>query len=127
YTVTNAGTHATRVDTWTDQIYLSSDASLDTTDRPLAAIQHSSGEGLLAAGASYTRTVNVQIPQSIQGNFNFLLMLDNPFIASANTAPGAAGGTIEDWVPNPGGAVKEYQGEGNNLAALSVTVSLAPT
>ena len=66
YTVTNQGTRATRTASWTDRIFLSQDPSLDMYDTVLGQ----SGYGqVLAAGASYTETVNVRIPDGIQGNF----------------------------------------------------------
>ncbi len=74
YTVTNRGTRATRTDSWTDRIFLSEDPSLDTYDTVLGQ----SGYGqVLAAGASYTETVNVRIPDGIQGNFDIIVYADS--------------------------------------------------
>ncbi len=74
YTVTNRGTRATRTDSWTDRIFLSEDPSLDTYDTVLG--QAGYGQ-VLAAGASYTETVNVRIPDGIQGNFDIIVYADS--------------------------------------------------
>ena len=72
--VTNDGTRATRVSRWTDRLFLSRDTSLGRTDLELRAF---SQLGSLAAGASYTETVNVRLPDGIDGDFHLIAMTDS--------------------------------------------------
>ena len=74
YTVTNQGTRATRTADWTDAIFLSQDASLDTGDTELGTAGYGQ---VLAARASYTETVNVRVPDGIQGTFDILVYADS--------------------------------------------------
>jgi hypothetical protein len=58
WTVTNAGTRATDATGWVDAVYLLPGGA------PLATFAHT---GALAAGASYTRTEQVQMPPALTG------------------------------------------------------------
>ena len=58
WTVTNAGTRATDATGWVDAVYLLPGGT------PLATFAHT---GALAAGASYTRTEQVQMPPALTG------------------------------------------------------------
>src|SRR5262249_849858 len=59
WTVANQGTGATVAGTWTDAVYMSSDATLDAGDRLLGTFPH---QGTLAAGGSYTQSRTVLLP-----------------------------------------------------------------
>ena len=74
YTVTNRGTRATRTASWTDRIFLSQDPSLDIYDTELGTASYGQ---VLAAGASYTETVDVRVPDGIQGNFDIIVYADS--------------------------------------------------
>ncbi len=114
FTVANFGERATRVSNWQDGIYLSSDPSLDANDRPLGWVNHTSAEGVLAANGSYTRTVSVRLPDSINGNFFLIVKADDNLYGSADTGPGAATGALQLGTD----AVKEFRDEGNNQRNL---------
>ena len=141
YTVTNIGTRATRVSGWTDGIYLSTDASLSNVDTQLTTYDHG---GYLQPNQSYTATVQVTLPQSIGGDFHLIVYTDTAaspdtggklsiigfdlraldFESSASLAPFdlVSASTRSLAV----GSVAEYQGEGNNLAAADLPVTLVP-
>ena len=107
---------------WQDGIYLSSDPSLDANDRPLGWVGHTSAEGVLAANGSYTRTVSVRLPDSINGNFFLIVKADDNLYGFADTGPGAATGALQLGTD----AVKEFRDEGNNQRNLPLPVTLAP-
>ncbi|MEQ1844945.1 MAG: CARDB domain-containing protein, partial [Nitrospira sp.] len=102
WTTTNQGTRATRQSSWTDRIYLSLDSSLDSTDRDLGFLNHT---GILAQGASYTATTILDLPIGVAGTY-FLLVF-----------PDATRSSTGDLVP-------EFRGEGNNIKAQSITITL---
>src|SRR5262249_52762968 len=97
WTVTNQGTRATRVNSWHDGIYLSPAPSLAPQSIHLGSVASNQG---LAMGQSYTRTANVQIPYGIAGDYYLLVFVD------------------DDRYGVNGGAVKEFQDEGNNITAV---------
>ncbi len=74
YTVSNLGTRDTRGGSWPDRIFLSEDASLDSRDLLLAT---HSRRGVLEAGKSYVETVEVRLPESIEGDFHLLVYTDS--------------------------------------------------
>ncbi|MEW6358687.1 MAG: CARDB domain-containing protein [Planctomycetota bacterium] len=57
WTVRNGGTGAA-TSAWTDQLYLSTDATIDQTDTPIGSLAHTT---TLNAGGQYTETISVQI------------------------------------------------------------------
>ena len=99
WTVTNTGNAATAGSVWYDHVYLSLDTQLDVLDAPLGQFQHT---GALAATSSYTRTLPITLPDGISGTFYLLVQADG------------------------GLGIPEGAAEGNNLAARSIQVSLAP-
>ena len=129
YTVTNQGTRDTRQAGWTDSLFLSNDATLDPGDYYLGGADRS---GVLAIGQTYTRTLDVRIPQGIGGDYYLLAFADT----AAHVALGGQG-TIRSGLPGiyfeepyrPGdwdnvdrlarlvarGKVPEFQDEGNNI------------
>lgn len=102
WTVTNAGRDATAALGWSDAIYLSVDAVLDAGDRRLASLPH---DGVLESQASYQRAVNAAIPADAPGDYYLLVKTDS---AARND-------------------VYEFQAEDNNVAAVTIQVTYAPT
>ncbi|MFH1842063.1 MAG: CARDB domain-containing protein [bacterium] len=135
FTVTNVGTRDTREEQWLDRIYLSRDPSLDKRDIlmsderipnfPVPA--EFERQGVLKAGESYNATVPVTMPFDISGPFYVLAYTDS------EVGPGFEGG-VSDISPRLAGVspgysvdqsarVREFQGEGNNLTAISAQVT----
>ncbi len=140
YTVTNNGTRATRTASWTDRIFLSEDPSLDTYDTVLG--QTSYGQ-VLAPGASYTETVNVRVPDGIQGNFDVIVYADSDaqtnFQLQSNIGYGLYGVMIGapneldpyDLASAPirslgRGHVPQYEDEADKIASEAMPITLAP-
>ena len=76
YTVTNTGPSGVpdSQGQWTDLIYLSRDKILDLrADRFVSAVPHSGG---LAAGASYTNPVTLQLPPDLLGPWHIIVVAD---------------------------------------------------
>ncbi|MCP4713252.1 MAG: hypothetical protein GY869_31865, partial [Planctomycetes bacterium] len=96
WTVTNQGDRATRVERWSDSIYLSQDESLDQQDMRLNIVRHN---GVLEVGDSYSESVTVQLPDNIEGNYFLLAYVDS------------------------GNNVKEYRDEGNDITVKPIAVS----
>ena len=129
FTVTNAGTRATRTADWTDGVFLSLDASLDTGDDLLTQEQPDGSyvaaenrhDGVLAAGQSYTATVSFTVPFEVSGPFYVLVDTDTGFGASG-FAPSTISPRLQGIDGNAQGSVEEFQGEGNNVTATAVNV-----
>ncbi|MCA9191785.1 MAG: hypothetical protein KDB03_08485 [Planctomycetales bacterium] len=129
FTVTNAGTRATRVSGWTDSIYLSTDLSLDSYDIFLGKVERREP---LAAGASYVVTTQVRMPDNIGGKFYLTVATD------AVLGPWSPG-----WHPRPlpyptaegparlygtgSGNVLEFADEDDNLATQELDIQFVPT
>lgn len=73
WTVTNNGTGTTSTASWTDEIYLSADQTLDETDLRLLSNGHG---GALVVGASYLATRNVTLPVGVSGDYFLLVKTD---------------------------------------------------
>ncbi len=140
YTVTNRGTRATRTASWTDRIFLSQDPSLDIYDTVLG--QTGYGQ-VLAAGASYTETLNVRIPDGIQGDFDIIVYADSDaqtdFSVTSDIGFGLYG--VKIGVPdelNPydlasvasrslgRGNVPQYEDEADKISSVPLPITLAP-
>ncbi|MGE3817844.1 MAG: putative Ig domain-containing protein, partial [Isosphaeraceae bacterium] len=117
WTVANVGGRDTRESSWVDRIYLSVDASLDPGDVLLGEASRSSP---LAKGLSYTRTLDLRLPDGIEGDFHVLVFTDS------NLAVQGSGLGNEPWVDSRMARVPEFQGEGNNIAAKPLRVDLSP-
>ena len=116
WTVTNIGNRDTRTGFWYDRVYLSQSPSLDNQSYMLGQVAHNS---ILGTGASYNTTLNVQLPDGIQGNFYILVFTDSTVIGSPNfPGVGFEGPPIDPFL----GRVAEYRGEGNNITAASLPV-----
>lgn len=75
WTVTNTGNITAPTD-WYDGVYLSSDASFDSTDIQLG-YSSSAANTPLKAGDSYTQNLNITIPQGVTGD-RYLLFFTDP-------------------------------------------------
>lgn len=99
-TVQNAGTVAT-ADSWVDELYLSSDTTLDTGDRFVGAV---SREGRpLAPGETYTMQVQFVVPSTPPGTWNLLLRTDaNNTLDESSNVNNVYGTTVTiDYAPPP--------------------------
>ena len=76
--VENVGLRDTRQGAWTDRVYLSTDPSLDNGDIVLGEARRNEP---LATGASYVSTIDVTIPDGIEGDFFILGFVDSNVIA----------------------------------------------
>jgi uncharacterized repeat protein (TIGR01451 family) len=74
WTVSNSGTGPTIEGSWIDRVYLSQSATFNDGQALLAASFTHAGD--LAAGASYTRTENVNIPATAQGAYYIFILTD---------------------------------------------------
>jgi hypothetical protein len=99
WNVTNIGQGNTRTDetSWLDNLYLSSDNTLDANDLLLAQINHN---GSLNGGNSYNGLANVTLPIGINGNYTLFVVTD-----SKNN-------------------VYEQGGEENNQTAIALPITL---
>ena len=140
YTVTNQGTRDTRVGSWTDAIFLSQDPSLDIYDTMLGTSGHGQ---ILAAGASYTNTVNVRVPDGIQGTFHVLVYADSDASINYSVTSDIGYGLYGVKIGAPSeldpydlvssairslgrGRVPQYENEADKLAWTAMPVTLAP-
>ena len=73
WTVENSGSGPTNVTTWTDQIFMSTDGTLDSSAILLGTLSHT---GALAAGASYTGSTVVTLPAGVGGTATFFVVPD---------------------------------------------------
>ncbi|MBN1661871.1 MAG: PKD domain-containing protein [Anaerolineae bacterium] len=74
WAVTNTGTIATGVSSWTDAAYLSADTTLNkSTDRLVDSWTRS---GRLPAGEAYTRIEMPNLPDGLEGEFYLFLVVD---------------------------------------------------
>jgi len=115
WTVTNLGNRDTREGNWTDRVFLSTDPSLDSGDTQLGEISHSA---ILTTGDQYSTTLNVRLPDGIGGDY-YILVFTDATVRGMNGVRGVSGG-------NSTGSVPEFQGEGNNLTAAFMPVTLTP-
>nr|WP_309246834.1 CARDB domain-containing protein [Ramlibacter montanisoli] len=98
FDVNQAGS-TTLTGAWTDRLYLSSTPTVDGSARLLAS---RAVDSTLAAGASYPSVFDITIPVDVQGSW---------YLVAVSDALGEVG---------------EVGGEGNNVAATAITVTLAP-
>ena len=75
WTTSNAGTGATIEGSWIERVYLSQSATFNEGQALLAASFMHTGD--LAAGASYTRTENINIPARAQGAYYVFVITDS--------------------------------------------------
>ncbi len=139
YTVTNIGNRATRVSSWTDGIYLATSPSLTDDDTELTTFAHN---GVLNPGDSYTATVEVTLPQSIEGDFHLIVYSSSPVVPDPTGRLSDIGFDLVAVVFKPAdplapwdlvsaatrqlaaGAVAQYEGEGENIASADLPIIL---
>ncbi len=74
WTVANNGPETTAVGNWTDAVFLSQDATLDTLqDHLLGMVDHA---GILAAGETYSAFATVSLPAQLEGVFHLFVVTD---------------------------------------------------
>ena len=59
---------------WVDSLYLSTDLTLDPSDRLIARVTH---EGPVEGATSYTRTLEAALPAAVEGNYRVILLADS--------------------------------------------------
>jgi len=116
WTVTNVGNRDTREGFWYDRVYLSTSPSLDDQSYMLGQLSYDS---ILPTGGHYDASLNVRIPDGIQGNFYILVFTDSNETGFP-TIPGIFNDGSDPFL----GRVGEYQGEGNNITAAFLPVIL---
>ncbi|RLB90874.1 MAG: hypothetical protein DRH50_11770, partial [Deltaproteobacteria bacterium] len=131
WTVTNAGTRATRGEFWLDRIYISQDSSIDLYDMLIGETRH---HGVLDIGENYDISTTVRLPDDIEGDFHLLVYIDSPYgvheyFRSALPYPETSGyhRIQAPWPANEWtlmGQVKEFQDEANNIIDHSISVTL---
>ena len=99
WTVTNTGAAATDTGTWTDEILLSQNGSLDASAIVLGAVTHS---GVLGVGQSYTGSATVTLPVGISGSYTLFVVADS------------------------GNQITEPHGTGLHTASTTIQVNLTP-
>jgi hypothetical protein len=73
YDIINAGEGATRTESWSDRVFLSTDDVFDPTDRLVATVPHS---GALECGEGYTASADFVLPIEITGDVFFFVQTD---------------------------------------------------
>ena len=139
YTVMNSGERATRVAAWTDRLFLSRDASLDNADHQLALVGY---VGDLAPGESYTRSLDVRLPDGVEGEFHLIVFADSAARQDRTRRPSDIGyrltglefelpGSLAPWDlasvasrESARGRVREFHDEGNNVGVVSLPIEL---
>ncbi len=120
WSVENCGDRSTRESFWIDRVYLSRDASLDSSDQQLGEAWISGG---LAAGGRYSRSLQVELPDGLAGTFHLLIATDaNLTGALPPDAPGIQFDQLSDGLY---ARVPEFADEGNNLGSTSLTIRRA--
>jgi hypothetical protein len=121
WTVTNVGTRETREFFWMDRVYLSLDPSLDESDQQLGAFERI---GTLRVGQSYATTLNVALPDGVEGGFYLLGFADSNISGWPPPSPPHVG--FESDVNPYLARVGEYRDEGNNVTVAPLSISLSP-
>ena len=127
WTVTNDGTHATRVAKWYDRVYISQDPTLDDYDELLASVLHDGGVGV---GESYTVDGTVRLPDDIEGTFYLLIYVDSPVVVDEYVTgpvlpyPSTEGSHRLCVAGNPMGRVLEFDDEDNDILAQPIEITL---
>ena len=86
WTTTNIGTRRTREIFWWDSVYLSADPSLDDGDQFLGRWQRGGVRGL-DINASYSPTLNVVLPDGVEGDFYLLVFTDSNLVGAPPPGP----------------------------------------
>ncbi|WP_205678900.1 CARDB domain-containing protein [Aquisphaera insulae] len=124
WTVSNIGTRATREDEWVDRVYLSLDPSLDFGDQLLGESLRSGAP--LAIGGTYDRTLDVSLPDGIQGTFYILVFVDSNVTGPLPPADPSLRYEYYSGDFVRMARVQEFQDEGNNVTSSSLPITLTP-
>ncbi|MFP4283565.1 MAG: CARDB domain-containing protein, partial [Opitutales bacterium] len=113
YSATNVGGRDTRDDRWRDRVYLSRDGSLDAFDKLIGTVEH---VGVVAAGESYSGTIEARLPDNIDGAFNLIVIVNAGF-----------GDATPPWVfpgrlTGGGGSLNEYRDLASNTLVRPLNV-----
>ncbi len=120
FTATNVGTRDTRTDTWYDSVYLSTDTSIDSSDKLIGSVVH---KGILAAGASYSGTITALLPDDIGGDYHLIVITNAGYGAAPGDDPSRFPGAISTAnVP----ALNEYAGTAPNQTIIGLHVNPVP-
>ncbi|HET7864109.1 MAG TPA: putative Ig domain-containing protein, partial [Burkholderiaceae bacterium] len=143
WTATNRGTRETRVSNWLDGVFLSRDASLDNSDYPLVdrgelveiirrvrltSLTDATGKPrYLQPGESYTNQATFTLPSSISGDFHLIVKADTATAKYIYTpVPSSIREGLDTLEGSGPGAVLEFQDEGDNVASISLPITLSP-
>ncbi|MBE9147549.1 hypothetical protein IQ257_03270, partial [Coleofasciculus sp. LEGE 07092] len=87
WTVINSGSHSASAPTWSDQIFLSSDTTLDATDT-LIGTHIRTNNITLGTGETYTQQQMVTIPNTVAAGSQYLLFVTDGGDAQGETNSG---------------------------------------
>ena len=73
YQVTNLQATPTLASSWTDNVYLSTDGTIDTSSILLQSVPHT---GVVAANGTYSTSITVPTPAVLPGNFSIVVQVD---------------------------------------------------
>ncbi|MEZ6135593.1 MAG: CARDB domain-containing protein [Pirellulaceae bacterium] len=121
FTVTNNGNRTTRVDSWKDSVYLSTDLALDSYDIFLGSVSRS---GELAPGESYEVVTQVRLPDNIGSTF-YLAAVTDAFLGPqqwSRPLPYPIAEGPSRLFGSGSGAVLEFANEDDNLATFELDV-----
>ncbi|MGE4182659.1 MAG: putative Ig domain-containing protein, partial [Limisphaerales bacterium] len=120
YTTRNDGTRATRLDRWFDSVYLSRDTTIDTSDKVIGTTEH---RGILEPGASYSGTIQAQLPDNIDGPFHLIVITNAGYSKAPGDDPRSFPGFISTTL-RP--VLNEYAGTASNQRILDLSVRFVP-
>ena len=109
YTITNNSEENIVAGTWTDKVFLSNNASYESTDQEVGTVTHRQQN--LAAGASYTDTATFRVPLPQNGTYYLIVRANttagsqNATLFEANTANNMLATECTIVLPNPGDLV----------------------
>ncbi|MEM9272984.1 MAG: CARDB domain-containing protein, partial [Cyanobacteria bacterium P01_F01_bin.143] len=127
WTTTNIGTRETRDETfiWYDRVYLSRDPSLDFQDILLGEYERQGG---LDIRESYDASLNVQLPENIEGDYYILVFADSNIrtVDPKRTKLAPEGSKIyyEIGTVNELARIEEFKDEGNNITEAGLQIIL---
>ena len=126
WTTTNIGTRDTRNNFWYDRVYLSQDSSFDLNDTLLGTFTR---RGALTTDSSYDTSLNVTLPNSIEGDYHLLVFTDSnirPISPSKYVKRPPQGVSLyyEKFLVDTLARVEEFRDEGNNITEVSLPIIL---
>jgi subtilase family serine protease len=125
WTVANQSTGATGTAKWTDRIYFTPTQTFDSSTALLiASFDHT---GALNAGANYTRTENLTIPNTAQGNYFVIVLTDanNEVEECTNNANNTGVGSQSIAISNslPDFVVQTASSQSSSVGGQTVSVN----